>query len=479
MTGADNNPTNSARTLGNLEQTWCRAVACGTGTTVLALQMAKPPSKLPLLHQVLKKLRHSHPLLRSKLQYNPTTKHFTFLTPASAPAPCAVAVHDIPTTTELLRRLSSTKQTASAAADLSPCHLITEHELNADKIWCNPNSFPCSSGGADVIVASMYALSETRCIVVLRLHAAACDRTTAESVLRELMELVVEVEGGRKAAGVENEGEGKMGIEGMVPRGMGKKTIWAHGVDMLGYSLSSLRLTNLQFRNTRMGRISEVVRLKLDKQQTASILAGCKSREIKLCGALAAAALIAAHSTRPDSDNSKKKYGVVTLVDARSLLQPPLSTHHFGYYQLPILTTLTINGGNENLWDVAERSYTEFARDKKRNRHFSDMGDLNFLMGRVMESPSVTAASSLRTSLISVMEDPVIDDTQEMKREIGVEDYVGCSSVHGVGPSVAMFDTVRNGELDCACVYPAPLHSREQMVELLRRMKKILVDGGF
>lgn len=107
------------------------------------------------------------------------------------------------------------------------------------------------------------------------------------------------------------------------------------------------------------------------------------------------------------------------------------------------------------------------------------MGDLNFLMGRVMESPSVTAASSLRTSLISVMEDPVIDDTQEMKREIGVEDYVGCSSVHGVGPSVAMFDTVRNGELDCACVYPAPLHSREQMVELLRRMKKILVDGGF
>lgn len=268
MTGADNNPTNSARTLGNIEQTWCRAVACGTGATVLALQLAKPPSKLPLLHEVLKKLRHSHPLLRSKLHYNPTTKHFTFHTPAAAP-PCAVALHDIPTTTELLRRLSaSSKQTA----DLSPCHLITEHELNADNTWRNPNSFPCS-GGAEVIVASMYALSETRCMVVLRLHAAACDHTTAESVLRELMELVVEVEGGRKAAGVENEGEGRMGIEGMVPRGMGKKTIWAHGVDMLGYSLSSLRLTNLKFKNTRMGRFSEVARLKLDKQQTASILA--------------------------------------------------------------------------------------------------------------------------------------------------------------------------------------------------------------
>ncbi|XP_057777951.1 uncharacterized protein LOC130996670 [Salvia miltiorrhiza] len=468
-TAPDHHQMISARTLGNLEQSWCRAVACGTGTTVLALQMDKPHSKLPLLHQVLKKLLHSHPLLRSKLHYNPTTRDFSFLTPAAAPPP-SVEHHDIPATAHLLRRLS-TKQTS----DLPPCHLIMEHELN-DSLWRSPSSFPCS--GADVIHAALYALSESRSIVVLRLHAAACDRTTAESVLRELMELVGEAEGGRKVAGIENEGEGGAGIEALVPRGTGKKTMWAHGVDMLGYSLSSLRLTNLKFKNTKAARYSEVVRLKMDTHQTAAILAGCKSRRIKLCGALAAAGLIAAHSMRLESDKVKKKYGVVTLIDTRSLLDPSLSIHHFGYYQLPILNTHTINGGEE-LWDLAVRSYSEFARDKKCNTHFSDMADLNFLMRKAMENPSVTASASLRTSLISVFEDPVIDNTREMKREIGVEDYIGCSSVHGVGPSVAIFDTIRNGELDCACVYPAPLHSRDQIMQLVAHIKKILLDATF
>ncbi|KAL1545685.1 hypothetical protein AAHA92_22378 [Salvia divinorum] len=456
----------SVRTLGNVEQTWCRAVACGTGSTVLALQMGKPESKLPLLHQVLKKLLHSHPLLRSKLHYNPSTRDFSFLSPASAP-PLAIQNHDIPTTADLLLRLS-TKQ----SSDLPPCHLITEHELN-DSQWRNPNSFPCS--GADVIHAAMYALSETQSIVAVRLHASVCDRTTAESILREMMELVVEVEGGRKFAGIDNGGEGSSGIEALVPRGAGKKTLWAHGVDMLGYSVSSLRLSNLKFKNTKVARYSEVVRFKMDTHQTALVLAGCKSRGIKLCGALAASGLIAAHST---SGKLNKKYGVVTLIDTRSLLHPTLSTDHFGYYQLAILNTHAINGGEE-LWDLAERSYSQFARDKKHNTHFSDMADLSFLMRKAMENPSLTASSSLRTSLISVFEDPVIDNTREMKREIGVEDYIGCSSTHGVGPSIAIFDTIRNGELDCACVYPAPLHSRDQMVQLMDHMKKILVDGSY
>lgn len=138
----------------------------------------------------------------------------------------------------------------------------------------------------------------------------------------------------------------------------------------------------------------------------------------------------------------------------------------------------TING-TENLWDLAERSYSDFERYKKCNKHFSDLGDLNFLMAKAIENPSLTASSSLRTSLISVFEDPVIDNTKQMKQEIDVEDYMGCASAHGIGPSIALFDTIRNGELDCACVYPAPLHSREQMNELVDHMKKILIDGSY
>lgn len=142
------------------------------------------------------------------------------------------------------------------------------------------------------------------------------------------------------------------------------------------------------------------------------------------------------------------------------------------------MNTHTISGGEE-LWDLAERSYSEFARDKRRNTHFSDMADLSFLMRKAMENPSVTASSSLRTSVISVFEDPVIDNTKEMKQQIGVEDYIGCSSAHGVGPSLAIFDTIRNGQLDCACVYPAPLHSRDQITHLVAHIKKILLDATY
>lgn len=202
---------------------------------------------------------------------------------------------------------------------------------------------------------------------------------------------------------------------------------------------------------------------------------GCKSRGIKLCGALAAAGLMAAHSTSQAVLIKKKsKYGVVTLVDCRSLLEPPLSSHHFGFYQLPLLNIQSVNG-SENFWELAEKTYRDFAGYKECNKQFTDLGDINFLMRRAMENPSVTPSSSLRTSLISVFEDPVIDNTKEMKRQIGVEEYLGCSSAHGIGPSIAFFDTIRDGELECTVVYPAPLHSRDQIAHLLTLIKNILL----
>lgn len=93
------------------------------------------------------------------------------------------------------------------------------------------------------------------------------------SLLRELMELVEDqTEGGGTQKGIKNEGEGEMGIESMVPSGMAKKTIWAHGMDMLGYSVNSFRLTNLKFKNSKSPRLSEVVRLQMNKRHTSLIL---------------------------------------------------------------------------------------------------------------------------------------------------------------------------------------------------------------
>ncbi|KZV14657.1 hypothetical protein F511_41818 [Dorcoceras hygrometricum] len=458
-----------SRPLGNTETSWCRAAGGGTGIAVLALQLNKPTTESSHILQItLEKILNSHPILHSKLHYNPATKQFSFLKTGNPGIP--LKFHDSSSTSKLLLRLSTAQNSGT-----SPLLLISEHELNS-KSWSDPNSFPCS--GMDLLFGSVYALSDVKSVVVLKFHAAICDRTTAVSFLRELMVLAKEGEGGGGASRTKIEGEGDMGIESLVPSGLAKKTIWAHGIDMLGYSVNSLRLTNLNFKNTQLPRFSEIIRLKINAHCTANILTGCKSRGIKLCGALAAAGLMAGHSTKSDSAQKlKKKYGVVTLTDCRTIVEPALSTQHFGFYHSAILNTQTMKG-TENFWSLAQRCFTDFEQYKKCNRHFSDMADLNYLMCKAIENPSLTASSSLRTSLISVFEDPVMDGSGQMQQDLGVEDYIGCASLHGVGPSIAFFDTIRDGELDCACVYPAPLHSREQMSEFVDRMRRIMIQGG-
>ncbi|PIN09033.1 hypothetical protein CDL12_18385 [Handroanthus impetiginosus] len=468
MIGTNNNSEKSAapaRALGNTEHNWCRAVSSGTGITVLALQMAKPPSEIAAVHGVLHNLQSSHPLLASNLHYNPTSKTFSFLKTKNSQI--QIKFHDIQSTSHLLSN--------NPNPNFSPFHSILEHELNNNN-WSDPNSFP--QNGVAPLFASVYALSEAKSVIILRFHTTICDRTTAVSLLMELMEMVAESnDGGGTGKEIDNLGEGEKGIETLIPNGTAKKTIWAHGMDLLGYSMNSFRLTNLAFKNTKMPKHSEVVRLQINAHYTSQILAGCESRGIKLCGALAAAALISAHSTILHSDKVKKKYGVVTLTDCRSILDPPLSTHHFGFYHSAILNIHTVKG-TENFWDLAKSCYNGFAYYNKCNKHFSDLADLNFLMAKAIENPNLTSSSSLRTSLVSVFENPVIDDSIQMQHKIGVEDYMGCASVHGIGPSVAIFDTVRDGELDCICVYPAPLHSRDQMSKLVDYMRKVMIDGS-
>ncbi|XP_050242040.1 uncharacterized protein LOC126690995 [Quercus robur] len=196
-----------------------------------------------------------------------------------------------------------------------------------------------------------FNLFKTKYIVVFRLHVSACDRTTAVSLLRELLELMSEEVGGGLTGN--NKVEVSLKIEDLIPNGKAKKPLWSRGVDMLSYSVSSLRLTNLKFKDTRSPRSSQVVRLQMNQNETEKILAGCKSRGIKLCGALVVAGLIAAYSSKRRLDNQRKKYGVVTLTDCRSILDPALSNRHFGFYHF-------IKGG-EKLWELAQKTYMAFA----------------------------------------------------------------------------------------------------------------------
>ncbi|KAI3447450.1 hypothetical protein Pfo_004115 [Paulownia fortunei] len=452
------------RPVGATELSWCKAVPGGTGITVLALLLSKPVD-IPFLQNALRKLQISHPILNSKLHFDPASNSFSYFTP---PAPhIQIKPFDLSSTSQILQTNFPDENNS-----ISPLHLILEHELNKNS-WQNPDP----SSDTDLFFASLYTLENNKWAVALRLHTSACDRTSAVALLRELLGMMEEGEG---VVGVEGElgkeMEVSLGIEEYIPCGQGNKPFWARGVDMLGYSLNSFRLANLSFKDTVSPRMSRVVRLQMNAEDTGRILSTCDSKEIKLCGLLAAAGLIASRSLKGIPDDQWEKYAVVTLMDCRSILDPVLSSHHIGFYHSAILNTHDVKGG-ENLWELAKRIHSSFVNAKDKKKHFSDMADVNFLMCKAIENPGLTPSASLRTSLISVFEDPMIDHSDKLHQVIGLEDFIGCASVHGVGPSMAIFDTIRDGKLDCACVFPFPLHSREQMQELMDEMKRILLDG--
>ncbi|KAJ6864804.1 hypothetical protein NC651_035386 [Populus alba x Populus x berolinensis] len=455
------------RAVGGTEHSWCKAVPGGTGIAVLAILTSKLPRN-SVLENALHKLQNSHPVLRSRLHSGSNTNTFSFIT---SPTPfIKLKAFNLSSTFKILENPLNPKNQS-----LSPLHLVLEHELNQNS-WYNHNKAPSSINDIqDVFFATTYALPNAKWVLVLRLHASACDRTTAVSLLRELVVLVSEEEKGALQKEIANEVEVTPSIEDLVPNKKAKKGLWERGIDMLGYSVNSLRLTNLKFKDSRSPRSSQVVRLQMNQKDTEKIIAGCRSRGIKLCGVLASAGLIAAQKSKSRVDK-QRKYAVATLTDCRSVLDPTLSNHHFGFYHSAILNAHVVKGG-EKLWELAQKTYAAFASYKNCNRHFSDMADLNFLMCKAIDNPGLTPSSSLRTALVSVFEESVVDDHSALQREVGVEDYMGCASVHGIGPSIAIFDTVRDGRLDCVCVYPSPLHSREQMQEFIDCMKSVLVEG--
>ncbi|CAO2824019.1 unnamed protein product [Amaranthus hypochondriacus] len=450
------------RPVGGTENSWCKAASGGTGITVLFILVTRKPD-FNLLQNSITKLQNTHPILRAKLNYDPSTSTFTFLIPCFS----SLDLHSV----DLQSTNSIIQSHLGGGSNVDSFQILLEHELNNNP-WLNLDR-SVSSRSVDVMHASVYEMEGEKWAVMLKVHTGVCDRSAAVALMKELTALM-------KNDGVGNVDEARevsLGVEECIPNGKMSKPFWSRGVDMLGYSLNSFRLSNLEFVDPNSERCSRVVRLLLDSDHTTKLLEGCKTRGIKLCGVLSAAALIAARLSKSLLDGEWEKYAVVTLIDCRKLLEPVLSNHHIGFYHSAILNTHDLKGGEE-LWELARRTYTSFADAKNSNKHFSDMADLNFLMCRAIENPGLTPSSSLRTSFISVFEDPVIDDDEanEKNKELGIEDYLGCASTHGVGPTIAIFDTIRHGKLDCACVYPFPLHSREQMQSLIDDMKRILIE---
>lgn len=248
-----------SRPVGGTEYSWCRAVPGGTGTTVLGLLLSKSPD-IPHLQSSLHRLQNLHPILRSKIRYDPSRRDFSFVTPPSPPLQVQIFDH------------AATARAVASHPDahdpsVSDFHKILEQEINHHGTWLDPSD--PSYAEADVMFASVYAVSESQWAVLLRLHTAACDRAGAAALLRELMA----VESGETAVEIGDRGEIGLGIEDLIPNGKASKALWARGLDMLGYSLNSFRLANLEFRDAASQRFSHMIRLKMNSDETNKLLA--------------------------------------------------------------------------------------------------------------------------------------------------------------------------------------------------------------
>lgn len=137
-----------------------------------------------------------------------------------------------------------------------------------------------------------------------------------------------------------------------------------------------------------------------------------------------------------------------------------------GFYHSALLQTIHTSEP-EPFWELARRCSRDFDNAVKSRKHFTDMGDLNGLMEQAMRFPYLTPSGSLRTSALSTMFNPVVEDFGEEAASVGVKDVLSCSSTHGVGPCLALFPFMRQGSLHFSFVYSSPLFSRPLMQSLV------------
>ncbi|KAL6614123.1 hypothetical protein ACP70R_036393 [Stipagrostis hirtigluma subsp. patula] len=447
-----------ARAAGGTEYSWCRAVPGGTGTTLLAVRLspgaAAGAAAATKLQAALRSLQNAHPVLRAHIRASPSGPTLAF--PSAAPPPL-LPLEPLPA--------------PESAPDF---HALLEHELNRNP-WAEPEAEP-SSSDAPVLFATLYELPPPGgAALFVRIHTVACDRSAAAALASELVALLGGGEGEELRA--PEEAAAEAGLEARIPQRDNWKPFWARGMDMVGYSINGLRTSTLPFVETGTARSTRMLRLGFGRDETTRLLDACQENGVKLCSAMAAATMLAARQSKQLESGQQETYSIVTLINCRKFLEPALDDHNVGFYYSAITNTHSVHG-EEGLWELAKRCHDSYTSAKSNKKHLTDISDLNFLMCRAIENPQLTPAAALRTALVSVFEEPVVSDTSELQSKAAVEDCVCCATVHGIGPSIGVFDVIRNGRLDCACVYPSPLHSREQVQDVLEKVTRILHQGS-
>uniref|UniRef100_A0A453FZJ1 Phthiocerol/phthiodiolone dimycocerosyl transferase C-terminal domain-containing protein n=1 Tax=Aegilops tauschii subsp. strangulata TaxID=200361 RepID=A0A453FZJ1_AEGTS len=436
-----------SRAVCGTEYSWCRAAPGGTGATLIALRLSRGGAAA---EAAVRALQSAHPVLRAHLRGPASSPTLAFPSSAPqlrlAPQPCALDFHS-----------------------------LLEREINRNP-WAAAAPGP---DGAPVLFAALYELPPPAggAALFVLIHTAVCDRAASEALPRELLALL----GGAGVGGPEVKEETaavEAGLEKRMRKKDSRKPLWARGVDMVGYSIDGLRASTLPFEETGTARSTQMVRLRFSREDTTRLLHACKENGVGLCSAMAAATMLAARQSKKLSNSGQQEtYSVATLINCCEFLEPPLNDLTTRFFYSAITNTHKING-EEGLWVLARRCHDAYSNAKKNKKHLTDIRDLNFLMCRAIENPRLTTASALRTALVSVFEELATLDVSDMQSKAGVKDYICCATMHDIGPSIGVFDSIKDGELDWACMHPSPLHSRKQIQEVLDKVKMILHEGS-
>ncbi|KAL2652045.1 hypothetical protein R1flu_020173 [Riccia fluitans] len=480
-----------SRILGDTEHNWCRAVGSGTGITVLAMLFSRP-LEISALQLAVDAVQLQHPRLRSQLVWVDSKPAFRV---SSAPN-VKVEVVDASQGVErnnVVEEMQEEEEPTSVGemrdAEEYEWMVHVENELNTN-VWSSSDQLFQCLVPQPMFVVRLHILPKNYSLLTIRVHTAICDRVSAATVMMDLLKALrhpsSSIDADDNFARLGNEGESLavsacknnklMAIEDAIPPGQANKPFWAHGIDLIGYSLGSRRHAFLPFADPDEPRRSKFIHAALSVEQTQLLLNGCSKESTSIYGALCAAGLKAAAFLKELARRSEH-YALITLIDCREYLEPKLSQSTVGFYHSALLNTHHVNEVTD-FWELARRCSSTLDNAMKNRKHFTDMGDLNFLMFQAITHPALTPSSSMRTSQLVLFRDPALVEIEDLAEDMGVKHYLGCSSIHGVGPALAIFDSVRKGALHFTGVYPSPLYSPSQMRSYVNAMLGLLVRSS-
>jgi hypothetical protein len=268
------------RELGTTESNWCAAVDSGTGITLSCILFGHRLS-LSRVEGAVRELLATNPRLRSNITRRNRTLWFETRDEEVSVNISEIdwnEAHGAGIGEEDGEEDEETEEATTAVVE-EVWHRILEAEMNIPF----PSVFPFP-----VFETKLYHLTAGTSFLVFRLHAAAADMSCTSTVARSFVDslhrldqlekagqksiIKAAYQGSREEGEEEEELQQLPSMEAAIPPGQAKKPFWAHGVDVVGYGLSSRRHAYLPFRNFKAPRMSRFIPATLTIEATDQLL---------------------------------------------------------------------------------------------------------------------------------------------------------------------------------------------------------------